>query len=67
MRQKNIKVCVNIFSAPKFNKYSGVAEWSNCMFLWVNIAAKGGEYLNDFLDDGRFITWYGGSKMHKGT
>jgi hypothetical protein len=22
---------------PKFSKYSGVVEWQNAIFLWVNI------------------------------
>jgi len=54
---------------PSFNKYSGVAEWTNCLMLWVNIAANdsGGQgvYNNDFSEEGRLIQWYGGSRMHE--
>lgn len=49
-------------AAPKFSKYAGVVEWRNCLYLWVNIAGKDG-YTNSFREQGRFITWYGGSKM----
>jgi hypothetical protein len=49
---------------PRFNKYSGVCEWNNCAFLWVNISKGGGvNYNNQFNEKGRFITWFGGSKM----
>lgn len=53
---------------PRFSKYSGVCEWRNCVFLWVNImkaACKGG-YNNTFNEKGRFMTWFGGSKMSEG-
>lgn len=42
---------------PKFNKYSGVTEWNNCIFLWVNHSN------NEFYENGKHIQWYGGSKM----
>jgi hypothetical protein len=45
-----------------YNKYSGVQEWKNCVYLWVNLNTA--DSPNDFLDDGRQITWFGGSKMH---
>ena len=45
-----------------FNKYSGVQEWKNCVYLWVNLNTA--DSPNDFLDNGRQITWFGGSKMH---
>jgi len=45
-----------------FNKYCGVQEWSNCVFLWVNLATS--DSPNDFLLNGRQITWFGGSRMH---
>jgi hypothetical protein len=51
-------------SVPKFSKYQGVVEWKNCLFLWVNIGGFGG-YTNKFLDEGRVITWFGGSKMYE--
>jgi hypothetical protein len=51
-----------------FNKYSGVQEWGNdAIYLWVNVGKKDDDVLNDFLDDGRQITWYGGSRMHDET
>lgn len=45
-----------------FNKYSGVQEWKNCVLLWVNLNTV--DSPNDFLDNGRQMTWFGGSKMH---
>ena len=47
---------------PKFSKYSGAVEWKNCVFLWVNIGGNSG-YRNCFSDNGRYMTWFGGSKM----
>lgn len=58
----------NYDKLPKFSKYSGVAEWKNCVFLWVNIfpqSSQQGSYPNVFLNEGREIKWYGGSKVHK--
>ena len=52
-------------AVPRFNKYPGAVEWSNCVFLWVNIAI-GSQYTNAFSAEGRHMMWYGGSKMHKG-
>lgn len=57
-----VMVASNGGSAPKFSKYAGVVEWRNCLYLWVNIAGKDG-YTNSFREQGRFVTWYGGSKM----
>lgn len=50
---------------PRFSKYSGVVEWRNAVYLWVNIGGKTG-YHNTFSEGGRFIMWYGGSRMHAG-
>lgn len=50
-------------SVPSFSKYSGVAEWHNAVFLWVNIGSEASEYPNVFGSQGRCITWYGGSQM----
>jgi hypothetical protein len=53
-------------ATPKFSKYSGAVEWRNCVYLWVNLASsKPGEFINEFEDGGRFMTWYGGSRMHE--
>lgn len=48
-----------------FNKYSGVQEWQDCVFLWVNLGAKGNTVVNEFLNDGQRqqVTWFGGSRM----
>lgn len=51
-----------------FNKYSGVQEWKNVTFLWVNLVAtkqRDGTVrtANRFLHDGKFVTWFGGSRM----
>ncbi len=46
-----------------FNKYSGVQEWNDCVFLWVNLGAKGNTVVNDFMKSGTQITWFGGSRM----
>ena len=57
---------------PKFSKYSGVLEWNNCIYLWVNLGgnisslAAETSYDNTFLDEGRSFVWFGGSKMTKG-
>ncbi|KAL3931710.1 MAG: hypothetical protein SGBAC_011180, partial [Bacillariaceae sp.] len=47
-----------------FNKYCGVQEWRNAMFLWVNLGNKDNPVVNDFLNDSKQITWFGGSRMH---
>ncbi len=51
-------------SEPRFNKYSGVCEWKNCVFLWVNLGISS-DYKNTFRADGRYVSWFGGSKMHE--
>jgi hypothetical protein len=55
---------------PRFSKYSGVVEWKNCVFLWVNIfdlsKSNDCQYPNVFTEKGRFIKWFGGSKMSRG-
>jgi len=40
-----------------FNKYSGVLEWNNSLFLWVNLGGP-----NTFTENK--MTWFGGSRMH---
>jgi len=52
-------------SEPKFNKYPGAIEWKNAIYLWVNIGGSTG-YTNSFSEKGRYMMWYGGSKMHAG-
>jgi len=52
----------------RFNKYSGICEWKDdVIFLWVNIGAPKSEVVNKFLQGGRQITWFGGSRMHQHT
>jgi hypothetical protein len=56
-----------------FNKYSGVQFWANVAFLWINLGGKsvgGGTNnsstdvaVNEFLEDGKLVTWFGGSRM----
>lgn len=43
-------------------RFSGVVEWKNCVFLWVNVG--GDDYANMFLDKGERLTWFGGSRMY---
>lgn len=51
-----------------FNKYSGVQEWAgNVLFLWVNLGSPKCDVVNEFLADGRHISWFGGARMHKDT
>ena len=51
-----------------FNKFSGICEWENdAIFLFVNINAPGADVVNEFLEGGRKMTWFGGSRMHDGT
>lgn len=60
-----IMIMSNNGKAPKFNKYPGVLEWKNCLYLWVNVGGKTG-YTNTFSEGGRYMMWYGGSKMKSG-
>ena len=50
---------------PRFSKYSGVVEWKNAIFLWVNLGYDKSQYPNTFSEKGKYITWFGGSKMHE--
>ena len=51
---------------PSFNKYSGVVEWKNAIFLWINIGLQNSEFPNNFLYNNTCITWYGGQRMYEG-
>ena len=48
-----------------FNKFSGVLQFQNAIVLWVNFSGKScsDSYENEFLENGREFTWFGGSKM----
>lgn len=48
-------------TVPRFNKYCGVAEWTNALFLWVNL--DGAAYANTFSQRGKQVMWFGGSRM----
>jgi hypothetical protein len=50
-----------------FNKYCGVQLWNNGAFLWVNMGgdASSNAIVNEFLQEGRLVTWYGGSRMYE--
>lgn len=52
-------------SVPRFSKYSGVVEWKNALFLWVNLGHDKNQYPNTFSEQGKYITWFGGSKCTK--
>ena len=43
-------------STPKFSKYSGIAEWRNCIYVFVNVGGK--DYDNVFMDGGERMTWF---------
>lgn len=45
-----------------FNKYCGVQDWKNAMFLWVNLGNA--DTPNEFLEGATQVTWFGGSRMH---
>jgi hypothetical protein len=54
--------------ALSFNKYSGIQEWKNVSFLWVNLVASERREgtvrtANTFMHGGRLVTWFGGSRM----
>ncbi len=68
-----VMTLANCGTLPKFSKYSGVVQWNNAYFLWVNIspvpvaASSSVVYENKFLENGRRMTWFGGSLMRPGT
>jgi len=47
--------CADRGKTPTFSKMSGIQEWSNAIFLFVNVSPDGS---NTFLDGGRQITWF---------
>jgi hypothetical protein len=57
--------CADASISPRFSKYSGVTEWRNCIFLWVNIGGK--DYANQFMEEGRKMSWWAGSRHHEET
>lgn len=48
------QLCSHRGGKISFNKYSGVQELKNAMFLWVNLG-NGGNVINEFLDGGRKV------------
>lgn len=61
----SVMASANRGRVPSFSKYSGVAEWRNCLFLWVNYGDSKNEVLNEFSEEGRRISWYGGSNVYR--
>jgi len=51
-------------SRLSFNKYCGVQEFKNAVFLWINLGSKDNPVVNDFLNDAQQVSWFGGSRMH---
>mmetsp|Transcript_16563 Transcript_16563/g.25758 ORF Transcript_16563/g.25758 Transcript_16563/m.25758 type:complete len:341 (-) Transcript_16563:30-1052(-) len=51
-------------SRLSFNKYCGVQEFKNAIFLWINLGSKDNPVVNDFLDNAQQVSWFGGSRMH---
>ena len=41
---------------PKFSRMSGIQQWANAVFLFVNVG--GSDYKNVFLDGGERMTWF---------
>lgn len=41
---------------PTFSRMSGIQEWENAIFLFVNFGEE--DFGNELLDGGRQITWY---------
>ena len=41
---------------PRFNRMSGIQEWVNAIFLFVNV--EGDSYANLFLKAGEHMTWF---------
>jgi hypothetical protein len=69
-RRAATPVGVSSPSGISFNKYSGVQEFgNNVMFLWVNFRNSNCDdscsHQNEFLKNGRHMTWFGGSRMHE--
>jgi hypothetical protein len=50
--EESAQLCSHHSGNISFNKYSGVQEWKNALFLWVNLG-NGGDVVNEFLDSGR--------------
>lgn len=64
------------FVAPSFSPYvthprlffsllATSLRRQNSVFLWVNLGAP--DSPNEFLDDARMVTWFGGSRTHDGS
>jgi len=51
-------------SRLSFNKYCGVQEWKNAIYLWINLGGQN-SLVNDFSSNGRRVSWFGGSKMRE--
>ena len=49
---------------PTFSRMSGIQEWQNCIFVFVNV--YGDDYKNVFLNDGERITWFAQPRQSEG-
>jgi hypothetical protein len=47
--------CAKTGVKPIFSRMTGIQEWSNAIFLFVNVSA---ESSNDFQEDGQLISWF---------
>jgi len=52
-------------SRARFSKYSGVVEWANAVFLWVNVGGTQCDYPNEMREGGQVLSWFGGSRHHE--
>ncbi|CAM9253929.1 unnamed protein product [Chrysoparadoxa australica] len=61
-----MKLCCPGHAAPKFSKMSGVVEWANAVFLWVNVG--GNSFKNVFKEasDGCVhMDWFASARHHE--
>lgn len=50
---------------PTFSRMSGIQEWHNCIYLFVNVYGDG--YKNVLLKEGQEITWFAQPRHWEGT
>ena len=61
-----IVLASNNNGTAKYSKYSGILEWANSVYLWVNLGLKSANadgYENTFLDQGKSFVWFGCKNM----
>jgi hypothetical protein len=52
-----LEACANRAVRPTFSRMSGIQQWANAVFLFVNVGGASG-FDNVFLDGGRRVTWF---------